>query len=259
MAPPNLAPASFNPKVLEELYAYWPIRPYGLGEAAVRKLKHSASSTDDPRSPLYILRRDKRPNMKFDVNPEIRGSYSSPGYDFLNDQARRQWLRWVNTMNTNKWWGKGYDVMPVTHQSEVLAHYCLAYWANAIQEGSMTLSLHSGDKEHAKVGKNYPRGFININGHESASFSGEYLLALELRDTAMALLGAFGKSPEQIPSNFDIPFPRKNIWDIPGGKMIVVPENYEDRDAGVQTIRLIPGKLVEKLKTASSKILAKRE
>lgn len=249
----------FDPKDLEEIYAHWPFCGYfGMREGDLKELKHPASPVDDPYKPMFIFKREKHPDRTLFVNAEGRGQYGGPpGFDFLNEQAREQYCEWRNTMYFNEWWGEDYDVMPVTRSAEALTEYCLAYWAHAIQEGSMSLSLHASYKEHAKSASSFPNGFISLNGHEFPSFHGSgYRLGAELRDSTSALLGAFGVSPKEIPHNLDNPFSRQNIWDIPGGKMLVVPENYEDQRAGVKAIRLIPERTVDRLKAHAGRAIS---
>ena len=187
MASPNLASQSFNSEDLEEIYAYWPKSGWGYytTKEIVENFKHPASPTDDPFSESFVLKREKHPDRVLFVNPEGRGSYGCPGFDFLNPEAKKQFSDWRINMYHNEWYGKDYDVMPVSRSAEALAEYCLAYWANAIQEGSMSLSLHASYKEHAKSAYSYPQtGFISLNGHEFASFLGQCSnLGKELRDT----------------------------------------------------------------------------
>lgn len=242
----------FDPKDLEELYAYLPVgNTYGLDDEELMELKHSASPTDDPKASLFILKRDKHPDRLIPVSYEDRDNPNyGIGFDFLNQRALNQYENWTTHMYHSDWWGPEYSVTPLNRDSEPLANYCLAYWAHAIQVGGMSLSL-SANRMKPTNSRMYhlSDGQILVNGCEHAFFSSGNA-AKDLRDVVPALLGAFETPVELIPHNLDAPFPHRNVWDIPGGKMLVVPENYDDKRAGVKTIRFVPSMTVERLKAA---------
>jgi len=245
--------APFDKHDLEEIYAYWPAAGWhDITLDELHELKHPASSVDNAQDHLFILRRDKNRSRHFNVNFEGRDVWGGIGFDFLNEAAYRQYSDWRNNMYFNDWWGANYDDLPIGRESTVLAKYSLAYWAHAVQDGTLTLSLHNSSKY---VGNKPPYsrydGCALMNGHEYAPLGGMAHIAKQLRDVVPALQGAFGLPKDEIAHNLESPFPHRNIWDIPGGKMLVIPENYDDKYAGVKTIRLIPDQMVDRLKAAS--------
>ena len=221
----------FDKSVLNDLYTEYPM----LGvwwESGGRKIKHPASSTSDPLSPLFIAIRNRRTNM-------YRLATEQQSYDFLNPEAQKQYAQWVQNMWNAQWYDEqDFGSFPVSQKATFLAEYCLAFWSHYMQDDTLALSMHASDKIGGKDHQSQSGGFVLVNG-EAYSMINSYSPEEELRDTVPLLQGAFGIPQESIAVNLNKPFPRRNVWDIPGGKMMVVPENYDSPDAGVLSIRLV--------------------
>lgn len=224
--------------VIEELYTEYPVAPDFWKEP---EMIHPASSTDNPTSPLFIAKRNpwNGSTGKAESIVDLDGRFFWPGFEYLNQQALEQHSEWRFNMYNNPWFDeREYPSLPMGHEAEVLAVYSLAYWAHAVQGGNLTLSMHASDKfggkDHA-----FARGFVLLNQHTYGMLS-SYDPSQELRDVVSALQAGFGLPTNEIARNIDQPFPRRNVWDIPGGKMLVVPENYNDVNAGVVSLRLVP-------------------
>ncbi len=227
---------SIDKSIIEELYTFYPV---SINSWTDPDMIHPASSTEDPSSPLFIAKRNKNGLPEPVANIESRHIW--PGYDFINDEAFQQFKSWTSNMYNASWYNKSdFSSLPITREAESLAEYCLAFWAHAIQEGTMTISMHArkrfGGRDQSLIG-----GFALLNGQKYVRLTGNPT-SVELRDTVPALQGAFGVPDNEVAVNLIKPFPHRNVWDIPGGKMLVIPRNYYSPGAGISSVRLIPNR-----------------
>jgi len=228
----------YNSSVLEELYTSYPVNYQDWSDP---NTKHSASPTGDPKNRLFIPKRIRPSSSDYRTQPiaDLVSRSEWPGFDFLNQQVYGQYQTWRNQMLKSEWYDyKKFLRMPISKEAMALVEFSLAYWSHILLFNDISLSMHLSDK-FAGRDKSFSSGFVLLNGR-SYSHLKTADVGKELREVVPALQGAFGIKESQIASNVDQPFPHRNVWGIPHGKMLVVPENYTDINASVLAIRLIP-------------------